>query len=164
MKFTYRRSTSHDQDFLWEMLYHAIFVPDGSPPPSRDTIFRPDLARYVQGWGQPHDFGILALIAGQKRIGAAWTRLLTGDNRGYGYVDASIPELSIAILPDYRGMGVGEALLERLLSAARERYPGVSLSVTPTNPARRLYERAGFVPIASPGDSLTMLLKFVKED
>jgi ribosomal protein S18 acetylase RimI-like enzyme len=163
MKFTYRLITTHDQDFLWEMLYQAIYVPDGSPPPPRDTIFRPDLARYVQGWGQPDDVGILAM-AEQKRAGAAWTRLLSGDNRGYGYVDDSIPELSIAILPEYRGMGIGAALLERLLAAARDRYPGVSLSVTPTNPARRLYERAGFVPGPSPGDSLTMLLKFVKGD
>jgi GNAT superfamily N-acetyltransferase len=160
MKLNYRRATPHDQAFLWEMLYHAIYVPAGSPLPPRDTIYRPELARYVEQWGKPHDLGIIALVHVNIPIGAAWLRLLTGTHRGYGYIDDKTPELSIAVLPDYRGQGTGAALLERLFAAARKRYPGISLSVSSTNPARRLYERAGFVPIAFAGDSITMLKTF----
>jgi GNAT superfamily N-acetyltransferase len=160
MKLNYRRAKAHDQTFLWEMLYHAIYVPAGEPLPPRDTIYRPELARYAENWGQPGDLGILALVHVNIPIGAAWVRLLTGDRRGYGYVDENIPELSLAVLPDYRGQGTGAALLERLFAAARKRYLGISLSVSSTNPARRLYERAGFAPIPSPGDSLTMLKTF----
>jgi ribosomal protein S18 acetylase RimI-like enzyme len=160
MNFTYRRAAPHDQAFLWDMLYHAIYIPPNQPPPPRDTIFRPDLARYVEDWGKVHDLGVIALTHVHKPVGAAWTRLLTGENRGYGYVDDSIPELSIAILPDYRGQGLGGRLLDELLALARLRYPGVSLSVTLANPARRLYERAGFIPVKTSGDSMTMLKSF----
>jgi ribosomal protein S18 acetylase RimI-like enzyme len=90
-------------------------------------------------------------------VGAAWLRLLTGDGRGYGHVDDSIPELSIAILPEYRGQGAGSALLDRLLSLARRRFPGVSLSVSPGNPARHLYERAGFKLVKESEDTVIMV-------
>ncbi|NHV26831.1 N-acetyltransferase [Burkholderia sp. D-99] len=50
----------------------------------------------------------------------------------------------IQILPDHQGRGIGEAVLNALLTdAARKRVP-VSLSVLRGNPARRLYERLGF--------------------
>ena len=39
-------------------------------------------------------------------IGAAWLRLLKGDERGYGHVDDETPELGMAVLPAYRGRGV----------------------------------------------------------
>jgi predicted acetyltransferase len=44
-----------------------------------------------------------------------------------------------------RGQGLGERLLRALFDAARPLYPALSLSVRQENPARRLYERAGFV-------------------
>jgi GNAT superfamily N-acetyltransferase len=161
MKLNYRRATSHDQAFLWEMLYHAIYVPAGSPlPAARYHLPSQNWHAMSTRWGKPHDLGIIALVHVNIPIGAAWLRLLTGTNRGYGYVDDRTPELSIAVLPDYRGKGTGAALLERLFAAARKRYPGISLSVSSANPARRLYERAGFVPVASPGDSITMLKTF----
>ncbi|CAB3750620.1 GNAT family N-acetyltransferase [Burkholderia puraquae] len=50
----------------------------------------------------------------------------------------------IQILPARQGQGIGEAVLNALLTdAAREHVP-VSLSVLHGNPARRLYERLGF--------------------
>jgi ribosomal protein S18 acetylase RimI-like enzyme len=163
MNFTYRRAASHDQAFLWDILYHAIYISPGEPPPPRETIFRPDLARYVEGWGKPTDLGIIALVYVNQPVGAAWLRLLGGDHRGYGHVDDTIPELSIAVQPEYRSFGVGTALLQRLLNAARDHFPGISLSVSNDNPARRLYERAGFNPIKTSGDSITMLLEFRHE-
>lgn len=52
--------------------------------------------------------------------------------------------------PDYRGKGVGRALLDHMLGAARARgYARVSLETGRPDeflPARRLYERNGFAP------------------
>lgn len=105
----------------------------------------PDLARYVAHWGQPHDSGFLALdVENNQPVGAAWFRLLTGNNKGYGFVDAQIPELAIGVLSDYTGQGIGTKLMEQLIIYAREHYPGLSLSVRAKNPAVRLYERLGF--------------------
>jgi ribosomal protein S18 acetylase RimI-like enzyme len=60
------------------------------------------------------------------------------------------------VLPEYRGHGIGGRLLAALITAAEERYPALCLSVSAHNPARRLYERAGFIIVAASGDTLTM--------
>lgn len=160
MKVAYRLATQSDQSTLWEMLYQAIYIAPGEPPPPRDIIFRPNLACYVENWGKPDDLGVIALAPLNRPIGAAWVRLLTAASGGYGYVDDAYPELSMAVLPEFRGQGVGTALLNKLLSAARKRFLGVSLSVSAGNPARRLYERAGFMPVISGADAIIMLVKF----
>lgn len=149
-----------DQGMLREVLYWAIFVPNGSPRPGRDVLNRPELARYITDWGRRDDAGIVAEMDGTP-VGAAWLRRFSAGEPGYGFVDEATPELSIALLPEYRGQGIGSELLRRLLDAARARFEGVSLSVSAANPARRLYERAGFRPVGTPTkEALTMLLRF----
>jgi ribosomal protein S18 acetylase RimI-like enzyme len=146
-----------DEPFLWEMLYHALFVPPGAAPLSRDLIRRPELARYVQGWGRSHDHGILAVATpSQEPIAAVWLRLGDEHDRGYGYVDVDTPELSLAVLPDHRGQGIGTRLLVELLRHADERYGAVCLSVSAENPATRLYQRTGFREVRRDGSSLIL--------
>jgi ribosomal protein S18 acetylase RimI-like enzyme len=152
-----RALTPADQPVLWEMLYQAIYVGEGETPPILEIVQRPELARYVQGWGRPDDVGFAAVDGtSQQVVGAAWMRRWSGDERGYGYVDEETPELSLAVLPEYRGRGIGTALLTRLLEVARTRYGAVSLSAAEANPARRLYERLGFKVVDRSGTSLTM--------
>ncbi len=139
------------------MLYHAIYVPEGQPLPEPDVVNRPELARYVRDWGQADDRGFIAMDAeGKEAIGAAWLRLLRGDNKGFGYVGETTPELSVAVLPEYRGRGIGASLLTQLLQAASNHHAAVSLSVAAENPALRLYQRLGFDVVATSGTSLTM--------
>ena len=139
----FRDLTKADEVFLWEALYLALYVPEGQPPLPREIVQEPEIRHYVAGWGRPGDMGVIALD-GARPVGAAWLRLLTGEDRGFGYVDDETPELSIAVLPEYRGQGIGTALLERLLELAAPCHPAVCLSVSAGNPARRLYERMGF--------------------
>jgi len=160
MSIQYRLATNQDQEFLWEMLYQAVYVSPGDPAPSRDIIHLPELAKYVQSWGQPNDLGIIAEDEHGLPLGAAWIRLFTGEQRGYGYVADDYPELSVAMLPGQRGKGIGEQLIRQLLAQAQSRWAGVSLSVQEQNPAARLYRRLGFAETSRQGDSLTLLLKF----
>jgi len=153
-----RHATAADESILREMLYHAIHRRLGEPPLPREIVWRPELGRYVDDWGRQDDLGFVAEVDGQP-IGAVWLRQLTGQEPGYGYVNDETPELSMAVLPAYRGQGVGSQLLTRLLNEAACRYPAVSLSVAADNPARRLYGRHGFVVVKGSGDSLTMLWK-----
>lgn len=74
-----------------------------NPPPPREIVLEPALARYVEDWGRETDCGYLAEDSNETPIGAAWLRLFQGDQKGYGYVDDVAPELSIAILPGHRG-------------------------------------------------------------
>jgi GNAT superfamily N-acetyltransferase len=152
-----RFATLDDEPLLREMLYLALFVPPGSSPLPKEVVETPELARYVRRWGREHDLGAVALHPTPGgSIGAAWLRLWAPDDRGYGYCDAETPELSMAVLPAYRGRGVGSRLLDYLLRAADERHRAISLSVSADNPAQRLYRRFGFVVVGECGTSLTM--------
>ena len=153
-----RRLAPSDQQLLWEMLYLSLHVPEGSAPFPREVVRRPELARYVRAWGRDGDVGFVAVEAGGgEPIGAAWLRLLKGDERGYGYVDDETPELGMAVRAEYRGRGVGSELLGRVLKSAAEVYRAVCLSVSADNPAVRLYARAGFERVRECEGSLTML-------
>jgi ribosomal protein S18 acetylase RimI-like enzyme len=133
-----RPLTKEDERALWEMLAHAA-----QEPTMEAVMNHPALARYVEGWGRAHDIGSIAIEA-SRPIGAAWLRRWTGQDRGFGYIDDAIPELAIAVLPLYRGQGVGTRLLSHLLETARFTHPSISLAVRATNRAARLYERLGF--------------------
>jgi ribosomal protein S18 acetylase RimI-like enzyme len=156
--FFIRPITRADQSFLWEALYHAIYVPEGSDAPPSEIVNAPELSRYVSGWGLPGDTGLIAVDANSDRpVAAVWLRLMKGENRGYGYVDDDTPELSIAALPGYRGRGLGTRLMAEILKSAEQEYRAVSLSVSEQNPAVRLYRRLGFEALSDRGGSLTML-------
>jgi ribosomal protein S18 acetylase RimI-like enzyme len=157
-----RLARAEDAPFLLTMLFHAAQAHDVPGARPEHLLANPALARYVVGFGRPGDLGVVA-EAERGPVGAAWLRLLTGDDRGYGWVDDDTPELSIAVAPDFVGRGLGTHMLRELLDHARGRYPKISLSVRRDNPARRLYLRLGFAPIEEVtnrvgGRSETMLL------
>ena len=70
------------------------------------------------------------------------------------YVDRwadQIRLVDIALLPEFRGSGLGTALLERLLDEGRETGLPVTIHVEYNNPALRLYRRLGFHHVDSNG-------------
>ncbi len=148
------------------MLYEASHAAEQgmTSPDALRTV--PDLSRYVDGWGARDDLGVVGGTATLPH-GAAWIRLFTSENPGYGYVDDTTPELAIAVAPAARGTGLGTALLARLIADTEARYPAISLSVRAENPARRLYTRLGFTEVAGSEitnragtTSMTMVLRF----
>ena len=153
-----RAATAADLPFLQAMLYEAATWRPESQPPVEDVFADPHAARYLSGWGRPGDAGVIA--EDEQPVGAAWLRLFPAGDRGYGFVAEDVPELSIGVAPTSRGRGIGTRLLEALVEAARaDGHPAISLSVEPDNPARRLYERTGFVRVADDGGAWTMLLE-----
>ena len=142
-----RPGTPDDEGFLWDMLGEAVSWRSRDPGPTREELSSdPALARYVEGWGRPEDAAVVALDpSGGERVGAAWYRLMPQERPGYGFVDAATPEVSIAVVRERRGAGVGKALLGAIIEKARSAgFAALSLSVEEGNPAIRLYERAGF--------------------
>ncbi|MGC4118080.1 MAG: GNAT family N-acetyltransferase [Myxococcales bacterium] len=146
-----------DVALLREFLYLAVHVPLGKPAYPRSIVDLPAIRVYADGWGAAGDAGFVAEEAGEV-VGMIWVRLLTGDRRGFGYVDDATPELAMSVLPSHRGKGIGSRLLAAMLEDARGRYQALSLSVDLDNPAKRLYDRTGFVEFGGSGGSVTMVL------
>jgi ribosomal protein S18 acetylase RimI-like enzyme len=91
-------------------------------------------------------------------VGAAWYRLLSSDDPGYGFVDDRTPELSIAVGPSWRNRGVGRRLLVALIDLARNTgHPAIGLSVEEDNVALGLYESVGFHRVEKVGNAWTLV-------
>lgn len=93
-------------------------------------------------WGQNHAEADLRVIE------------VDGAPAGRFYVDRGGEEIclvDIALLPEYRGCGIGTGLVRSLLAEGKARGLPVTLHVEVFNPARRLYERLGFEAVADRG-------------
>ena len=96
-------------------------------------------------------------------MGAVWTRLFPETRKGYGYVDAHTPEVSMSVKTNFRQRGIGTRLLTAMLETMRQKsYEQVSLSVDEANYAYRMYQKAGFLTVASDGTSATMLKRLAE--
>jgi ribosomal protein S18 acetylase RimI-like enzyme len=151
-----RPATREDGPFLAEMLALAADWRPGTMVRSvAEVMAVPALAHSVAGWGRPGDAGFVATDG--VAVGAAWWRYLAEDDPGYGFVDARIPEVTVAVVPGARGRGHGAALLGALLAEARARgIAALSLSVEIDNPAAALYRRLGFQALSSAHGATTM--------
>jgi len=144
MNLQYRKLIADDYTALREMFYLSLFIPEGEEPYPGSVIDLPDLSKYIEEYGREGDFGFLCEDQ-NKVIGAIWGRLFSEENKGFGFIDENIPELGMAVIPEYRNKGIGHQLLSLFLEEAKQRgYRAVSLSVDKRNRARKLYFRAGF--------------------
>ncbi|WP_051198348.1 GNAT family N-acetyltransferase [Gordonia shandongensis] len=126
---------------------------------SDDVERRPELRRYTRFVPGRGDFGFV--VDGPEGWQAVvWVLMLPADDPGYGFVAPGIGELSVCCAPDSRRRGLGGRLVSVALDhAARAGHHGVSLSVEKGNPARRLYERLGFVDVdGRPGTMLATVV------
>lgn len=146
-----RKGSPADVPFMRSMLAHAyawrVNALDAEIP----------LTRYVDNWGRAGDLAIIEHETG-NRVGAAWLRLFTADEPGYGFVDEQTPELTIAIVPSRRRHGLGQELIDALLEkAGAEGHATVSLSVEADSPAVPFYERNGFERVGKSDGGLVMV-------
>jgi GNAT superfamily N-acetyltransferase len=134
------------------MLRHAFYWRAGG------TVEDASLWQYVAGWGRRGDSAVIALEGGFP-VGAAWFRLFSRDEPGFGFVDEQTPEVAVAVVPSRRGHGIGSGLLDALIDVAREQgYVGLSLSVANDSPAMHVFEKQGFEKVEQTDGSWTMRL------
>ena len=143
-----RAVDKQDVRFLRDMLRHAYHWRLAQDPEL-------PVYRYVQNWGRRGDAGVVA-FEGRNVYGAAWYRLFTAADQGFGFVDEATPELTIAVVPSRRGKGAGAELLEALLERARrDGFARVSLSAEKGQTG--FYERFGFRQHREDESTVTMV-------
>lgn len=142
-EYKIREIRQEEYAVLDEFLYEAIFLPDGIEAPPKSIIEKPELQVYVSDFGKEDDCCLVAEMDG-KIIGAVWTRIM----EDYGHIDDSTPSFAISLYKDFRGQGIGTALMKEMLTLLRERgYKKASLSVQKENDAYRLYLKVGFTVV-----------------
>lgn len=141
MKYIIREIKKEEYVLLEHFLYEAIFIPVGVEPPPKTTINMPELQEYIADFGSlKDDKAIVAEVEGEI-IGSVWVRIMND----YGHIDDDTPSLAMSLYKEYRGLGIGTALLkEILLNLKLAGYTKVSLSVQKDNYAVKLYKKVGF--------------------
>ncbi len=65
---------------LEDLLYEAIFIPEGVEPPPRDIIKNPEIDVYIRDLGSKKDDLCLFATIHDKIIGGVWVHILAGEN------------------------------------------------------------------------------------
>lgn len=129
---------------LSDFLYEAIFQKDNTSPLPKEIINKPELNIFIKDFGKPDDYCLVAEVD-NKIIGAVWSRVLSGEIKGYGNIDSTTPELAISIYKQYRNKGIGTDLMKGILKLLKEKgYNRVSLSVQKDNYAVKMYKAVSF--------------------
>lgn len=141
MDYTIREILKQEYPLLDNFLYEAIFVPEGIEPPPKTIITSPELQVYVEHFGESKDdWGLVAEVGG-KIVGAVWVRIMND----YGHIDDETPSLAISLYKEYRGFGIGTAMMKEILTLLKSyEYSQISLSVQKANYAAKMYLKIGF--------------------
>ncbi len=112
---------------------------------------------YVEGFGSHKGDIAVGAEAGGRIVGAAWVRIM----QDYGHIDDDTPSFAISLYKEYRGMGLGTAMMRDLLGRLKSAgYKQASLAVQKENYAVRLYKKVGFETVSENGQEYIMLCKF----
>ncbi|HIQ81464.1 MAG TPA: GNAT family N-acetyltransferase [Candidatus Scatavimonas merdigallinarum] len=155
MEYKIRQMNNTEYLLLNDFLYEAIYVPSGIEPPPKTVIYFPELQVYVADFGKKeHDIALVAEV-NQKIIGAVWVRIMND----YGHIDNTTPSLAMSVFKEYRGLGVGTALLKELISLLKSKgYSRISLSVQKDNYAVKMYQKIGFTILKEVDEEYIMVI------
>lgn len=150
---------------LEEMLYEAIYQPDKNNLIPRSVLNIPEVNAYICDFGKKKDDYCLVADCKGKIVGAVWVRIISGDIKGYGYVDDNTPEFAISLFEEYRNQGIGSRLMTTMIDYLRKSgYKQTSLNVKKGNYAVNLYRKMGFEVIREDDEDYLMVLKLKIEN
>ena len=151
-----RNLKNDETELLKDFLYEAIFIPKGIEPPDRSIIMKPELSLYYEGFGNGLADNCLVAEVDGKVVGAVWTRIMND----YGHVDEDTPSLAISLYKEYRGQGIGTAMMRRILKLLKSQgWRKASLAVQKANYAVKMYETLGFEIIDENNEEYLMIYK-----
>lgn len=160
MDYTIRAITDKEYPLLEDFLYEAIFIPQGVEPPPQSITNNAELQVYVKDFGKYPDDRCLVAEVGGKVVGAVWIRIMND----YGHIDDETPSFAISLYKEYRGHGIGTALMEKMLDILRENnYAKASLAVQKANYAVKMYKKVGFEVISESDEEYIMVCSLTKQ-
>ena len=160
-EYAIREIRKEELGLLKDFLYEAIFIPEGTEPPDRGIIEKPELRLYIEECGSRKGDHCLAADFDGRVVGVVWTRIMDD----YGHVDDDTPSLAISLEKEYRGRGIGTQLMVKMLEFLKELgYKQVSLSVQKANCAVRMYQRVGFRAVEEKEQEYIMLCELETMD
>lgn len=149
--FALRGETADDRPFL-ERLFVSIRIgeldPTGWPEEAKRTFLAQQFSFQAHHYAAAYadaDFGIL--VQGDVPIGRLYLLRTAGDVR----------VVDVSLVPEWRGLGLGTALIRAVQAEAADEGKTVSLAVDMTNPAQILYRRLGFVEVGMQGPAWSMV-------
>lgn len=141
MEYIIREMEVQEYPLLADFLYEAIFQREESDLLPRTIINEPEMQVYIQDFGNGKDDYCLCAEVNKKIVGAVWVRNISG----FGAVDDTTPEFAISLYKEYRGSGIGTALMQKMIEVLRKKgYSKASLAVQKDNYALRMYKKVGF--------------------
>ena len=155
-EYIIRELWKSEYPLLDDFLYEAIFIPEGVEPPPREIIKQPELQVYIKGFGEGEwDNALLAEVNGQP-VGAVWVRIMND----YGHIDDSTPSFAISLYKEYRGRGIGTALMRAMLERLKSKgCKQASLAVQKQNYAVKMYKNVGFEIVDENKEEYIMLCR-----
>lgn len=155
MDYRIREIRKSEYSVLSDFLYEAVFIPKGMDKPPRSIIEKPELQVYIADFGKADDWCLVAETR-QKIVGAVWARIMND----YGHIDDKTPSLAISLYEEYRGLGIGTALMKAMLLLLKDKkYKQASLSVQKQNYAANMYRNVGFEVVNENEEEYIMVCK-----
>lgn len=156
MNYRIRELVKEEYRLLEDFLYEAVFVPEGIPAPPKSIIRQPELQVYIKDFGKgKDDIGLVAEV-GAMAVGAVWARVMDD----YGHIDDETPSLAISLYKEYRGAGIGTALIKEMLAVLKKRgYRQTSLAVQKANYAVKMYRKTGFAIVDENEEEFIMVCR-----
>ena len=147
---TFRCAVPDDEAFLFELY---------------TSVRKEEMAAWGWDWAQEQMFLKLQFTAQRRHYDIAFPnadhRIILSDNLPIGRIlvfgtQREIRLVDIALLPEYRGSGIGASLVRGLFEEAKAANKPVTLHVAKLSRAVRLYQRLGFLIIGDTGTDLKM--------
>ena len=140
-----RTATDADMDFLREVFSSTRiheFMSAGLPAEQIESLLAGQFLTQHDYYRRHYLHGRFDIIMqGERNVGRLY----------HDWSGDVVRVIDIALLPAYRGAGIGTRLMRAIVAEAASKRMPLQLYVEFTNPVRTLYRRLGFVPIGENG-------------
>lgn len=154
MHYNIRELSEAEFIVLEDFLYEAIFIPEGVSAPPKSIINLPELQVYVEDFGKRKGDFALCTVVDNQIVGAVWARIMDD----YGHIDDATPSFAISLYKEYRGFGIGTAMMREMLLLLKScSYKRASLAVQKANYAVRMYKNLGFEIVGENDEEFIMV-------